>query len=73
MTAGKPFGLAPGHTSTIRRVEAGMLSYHSDMDMDTNPFELGLGRLVDLDMEADYIGKAALRRIAREGISASGR
>jgi glycine cleavage system aminomethyltransferase T len=69
MAAGKPFGLRPGHTSSIRRIEAGMLSYHSDMDMHTNPFELGLGRLVDLDMDADYIGKAALRRIAREGVS----
>jgi len=68
MAAGQPFGLAPGHTSTIRRIEAGMLSYHSDMDIDTNPFELGLGRLVDLDMETDYIGKAALKRIAVEGM-----
>ncbi len=69
MAAGKPHGLVPGHTSSIRRIEAGMLSYHSDMDIDTNPFELGLGRLVDLDMEADYIGKSALSRIAREGVS----
>ena len=69
MAAGEPFGLAPGHTSSIRRIEAGMLSYHADMNMDTNPFELGLDRLVDLDMEADFIGKAALARIAREGVS----
>ena len=69
MAAGKPFGLAPGHTSTIRRIEAGMLSYHSDMDIDTNPFEVGLGRLVDLDTQANYIGKAALQRIASEGVS----
>ena len=68
MAAGRPFGLAPGHTSTIRRIEAGMLSYHSDMDIDTNPFEVGLGRLVDLDMQADYIGKAALQRIADQGV-----
>ena len=46
-----------------------MLSYHSDMDMHTNPFELGLGRLVDLEMEAEFIGKAALTRIAREGVT----
>ena len=69
MTAGQSFGLKPGHTSSIRRIEAGMLSYHSDMDINTNPFELGLDRLVDLDMEADFVGKAALQRIAREGIS----
>jgi aminomethyltransferase len=69
MAAGLPFGLAPGHTSSIRRIEAGMLSYHSDMDIHTNPYELGLGRLVDLDMDADYVGKAALTRIASEGVS----
>ena len=69
MAAGKPFGLEPGHTSSIRRIEAGMLSYHADMDIHTNPFELGLERLVDLEMEADFIGKAALKRIAREGVS----
>ena len=68
MAAGKPFGLSAGHTSTIRRIEAGMLSYHADMDIDTNPFELGLDRLVDLDMEATFIGKAALKRIKAEGI-----
>ncbi|HSM31357.1 MAG TPA: glycine cleavage T C-terminal barrel domain-containing protein [Woeseiaceae bacterium] len=68
MAAGKPFGLCAGHTSTIRRIEAGMLSYHADMDIDTNPFELGLDRLVDLDMEATFIGKAALKRIKAEGI-----
>lgn len=45
-----------------------MLSYHADMDIDTNPFELGLDRLVDLDMPKDFIGKAALKRIEAEGI-----
>jgi aminomethyltransferase len=68
MAAGKKFGLCPGHTSTIRRIEAGMLSYHADMDIDTNPFELGLHRLVDLEMEATFIGKAALKRVKAEGI-----
>ncbi|SDZ50772.1 aminomethyltransferase [Jannaschia faecimaris] len=68
MTAGAPFGLQPGHTSTIRRIEAGMLSYHADMDAETNPFELGLGRLVDLDADTNFVGKAALTRIRDEGI-----
>jgi len=69
MEAGEPFGLQPGHTSAIRRIEGGMLSYHADMDSHTNPFELGLERLVDLDMEADFIGKAALTKIAEQGVS----
>jgi aminomethyltransferase len=69
MAAGKPFGLEPGHTSSIRRIEGGMLSYHADADISTNPYELRLDRLVNLDMEADFIGKDALRRIRDEGVS----
>lgn len=68
MAAGTPYGLQPGHTSTIRRIEAGMLSYHADMDARTNPFELGLDRLVNLDTDANFIGKAALKRIREEGV-----
>ncbi len=68
MAAGEPFGLQPGHTSSIRRIEGAMLSYHADADIHTNPYELGLDRLVDLDMEADFIGKAALRRIRDAGV-----
>jgi aminomethyltransferase len=68
MGAGEPLGLRAGHTSTIRRIEAGMLSYHADMNIDTNPYELGLGRLVDLDMDRGFVGKAALRRIHAEGV-----
>ena len=69
MEAGKPFGLKPGHTSSIRRIEGGMLSYHADMDINTNPFELGLDRLIDLDMEAGFIGKAALTKIHQQGVT----
>ena len=67
MAAGASHGLNPGHTSSIRRIEGGMLSYHADADSNTNPFELGLDRLVNLDMEAEFIGKAALRKIKQEG------
>lgn len=69
MAAGKPFGLKPGHTSSIRRIEGGMLSYHADADINTNPYELGLDRLVNLDSGADFIGKAALQRIKDQGVS----
>ena len=68
MAAGKPFGLKPGHTSSIRRIEGGMLSYHADADINTNPYELGLDRLVNLEIEADFIGKTALRRIRDTGV-----
>ena len=71
MKVGKPMGLVPGHTSTIRRIEGGMLSYQADMDYTVNPFELGLGRLVDLEMNADFIGKKALKKIKSDGIKRS--
>ena len=68
MNAGKEFGLQPGHTSTIRRIEGGMLSYHADADINTNPFELGYDRLVNLDNDINFIGKEALKKIKDEGI-----
>jgi len=68
MAAGAPFGLKPGHTSSIRRIEGGMLSYHADMDINTNPYELGMDRLISLDIAADFIGKAALTRIRNNGV-----
>ena len=69
MAAGEPFDLKPGHTSTIRRIEGGMLSYHADADIHTNPYELGMDRLVNPDMEATFIGKEALRRIRDTGVT----
>ena len=68
MLIGEEMGLRPGHTSTIRRIEGGMLSYHADMDINTNPFELGLDRLIDLDEEFDFIGKEALIKIHNNGV-----
>ena len=68
MATGMEFGLRPGHTSSIRRIEGGMLSYHADADIKTNPYELGLDRLVDLEMQTDFIGKAALTRIKATGV-----
>lgn len=69
MTAGERFGIQAGHTSTIRRIEGGMLSYHADANIQTNPYELGLDRLVNLDIKADFIGKEALRKIKDAGVS----
>jgi aminomethyltransferase len=68
MLIGKKFGLKPGHTSSIRRIEGGMLSYHADADIKTNPYELGLDRLVSLDIEDNFIGKDALKKIYKDGI-----
>ena len=69
MVAGEPYGLKAGHTSSIRRIEGGMLSYHADADINTNPYELGLDRLVNLDKDSDFIGKSALTHIRNNGVN----
>ena len=68
MSAGKEHGINAGHTSSIRRIEGGMLSYHADADINTNPFELGFDRLVSLDNDINFIGKEALTKIKKNGI-----
>ncbi len=68
MEAGKPHNIAPAGPSDIRRVEAGILNYGADMTLENNPYEVGLGWLVDRDKPADYVGKEALRRIKAEGV-----
>ena len=68
MEAGEDLGIKAGHTSSIRRIEGGMLSYHADADIYTNPFELGLDRLVNLQGEIDFIGKEALKKIKTKGV-----
>jgi len=68
MKIGDPMGLKPGHTSTIRRIEGGMLSYHADMTINTNPLELGMDKFIDLNSDFDFIGKDALIKIKNDGI-----
>jgi len=60
----KPCGL--GARDSLR-LEAGMMLCGQDMDTGTNPFEAGLGWLVDLE-KGDFIGKSALLEIKRRGI-----
>ena len=45
-----------------------MMPYGTDITRDDNPYELGFDRLVDLKQEAQFIGKAALKRIKAEGV-----
>ena len=56
--------IAPSH---IRRLEAGILSYGQDMDIENNPFEVRLGWQVDLT-KRDFIGKEALAKIKEDGV-----
>ena len=69
LEAGKPQSIAVTGPSDIRRVEAGILGYGSDIDLDTNPFETGMERLLDLDSGRDFIGREALLRIRDAGVT----
>ena len=69
MEAGRAYDIRPIAPCEARRIEAGIFNYRSDMTLENNPFEVtGLERLVDLDKQADYVGKDALLRIAKEGV-----
>jgi aminomethyltransferase len=65
--AGRPWDIGPGNPNLCERIEGGLLSYGGDTDDATNPFEVRLGRYVDLDLPDEVIGIAALRRIHAEG------
>jgi aminomethyltransferase len=57
--------IAPGHH---RRIEAGILSYGQDIDIEVNPYECGQGWQVDLTKDA-FVGKDALAKIKKEGVT----
>jgi len=69
MAAGQPAGLMPvglGARDTLR-LEAGMPLYGNDLDATVNPYEAGLGRVVKLGKSGDFVGRAALEKVAAEG------
>jgi aminomethyltransferase len=66
---GREAGLVPaglGARDTLR-LEAGMPLYGNELDRSTNPYEAGLGRVVKLEKDGDFVGRAALERVSRDG------
>ena len=55
--------------NAIRTIEGGLLSYGGDFSREHNPYTIGMGRLVDLEQEIDFIGKDALREIKEKGLT----
>ena len=66
MEAGEPYEIRPTGPSDIRRIEGGIFNWGADMTYENDPFELGLDRLVDLDVEC--VARDALRRIRDRGV-----
>ena len=65
--AGQPFGIGPGAPNYIERLESSLLSIGADTLWDSDPFEAGLDKMLDLDRNDDFIGKVALRALAKSG------
>lgn len=68
--AGAPYGLAPAGVSHLRRIEAGILSLGADIDLSTNPYEVGMGYpwMLSMDKEGGFVGREALLRIAEREV-----
>jgi aminomethyltransferase len=71
LQAGEPNDLRVIGPCHIRRIEGGILAFGADMWYGNNPFEVGYHYtwMVDLEQEADFMGKEALKRIKAEGVS----
>jgi glycine cleavage system aminomethyltransferase T len=68
MEAGRPFEIRAIAPSDQRRLEAGIFNYGNDMTVEDTPLHVtGMERLVELD--AEFIGKAALQRLSAEGVN----
>jgi len=70
LEAGKAHELRVTGPCHMRRIEGGILAFGCDIWYDTNPFEVDMGYswMVDLEQEADFVGKGALARIKAEGV-----
>ena len=66
--AGEKYDIGPGAPNYIERVESGLLSFGADNEPDSDPFEMGLGKLVHLDREDDFVGKKALIERKKAGV-----
>lgn len=65
--AGQPWDIGPGNPNSHERIESGLISYGGDTDDFTNPFEVRMGKYVDLNVPDDTVGIQALRKIKAEG------
>ncbi len=61
MGAGRDLDVRAGSPCQAERVEAGLLSYLSDITQDMTPFEAGLGKFCEMDKDVGCLGWQALQ------------
>ena len=68
LTAGRDYGITPigSETSGVLRIEKGFVSPAIEGDNITNPFDAGMGWVVDMG-KSDFIGKRSLERDLKLG------
>ena len=69
MTAGEVFDIGPGCPNLIERIEAGLLTYGTDVTRAHSALEAGLEKYCSLDAPIEAIGMDALRRQRAEGLT----
>ena len=64
VTAGAPLGLVPAGLASrdTLRLEAGMPLYGHELGLDTFPVQAGLGRVVALTKDGDFVGRTAIEQ-----------
>ena len=75
-SCGTPCSRRPAPTTACRSAWAratrcasrpGMPLYGNELDRTTTPYDAGLGRVVKLGKAGDFVGRAALEKVARDG------
>jgi len=66
--AGQKYGIRPGCPNLIERIEAGLMTYGTDITRNDTPLEGGMAQYVGLDADIEAIGLEAIRARAKKGI-----
>ncbi|MCO1338582.1 glycine cleavage system protein T [Kocuria polaris] len=71
LAAGEGSGLIPAGLAArdSLRLEAGMPLYGNELSLETTPYDAGLGPIVSLKKEGDFVGRAALEEAKAAGTS----
>ena len=70
MAAGREYGVQPAGYKALDalRIEKGYLYWSADISPVDNPLQAGLGMFVKIDKKEEFIGRAALAKIKKQGL-----